>query len=171
MSTSPSYRRKKKEKKNQWVWNTDANHYLDVFRLMSTSQVTCVDVCQRSRNVPTTYGQRMRNVCHTPSTSRNFQHAENLSTYSAYYDVCQRASTCFSVLLTYTKLTHNVFDVCQRIRQIFHTSAYANKSSRCDSGLTLRCLVRLLFESSSRSLLIGYATWSSAIRCRAICIS
>ena len=26
---------------------------------------------------------------------------------------------CFSVLLTYTKLTHNVFDVCQRIRQIF----------------------------------------------------
>ena len=111
------------------------------------------------------YAERVR---HMLDTSKNFQHAENLSTYSAYYDVCQHATMCFSMLLTYTKLTHNVFDVCQRIRQIFHTSAYANKSSRCDSGLALRCLVRLWFESSSRSLLIGYATWSSAIRCRAM---
>ena len=31
-----------------------AKHYLDVFRLMSNLQVTCVDVCQRSHNVPTT---------------------------------------------------------------------------------------------------------------------
>ena len=34
--------------------------------------------------------------------------------------------------------------------------------------LTLRCLVRLWSESSSGSLLIGYATWSSAIHCRAM---
>ena len=29
------------------------------------------------------------------------------------FDVCQRTTTYASVLLTYTKLTHNVFDVCQ----------------------------------------------------------
>ena len=142
MSTSPSYRRKKTTKKNG-VCNTDANHYLDVFRLMSTLQVTCVndrvtcvqqvthrleisfgyakhyldvfrlmsnlqvtcvDVCQRSRNVPPTYGQRMRNVCHT---SQNFKHAKicrrarRTTTYAsvlrripAYYDVYQHASAC-----------------------------------------------------------------------------
>ena len=87
-------------------------HYLDVFRLMSNLQVTYVDVCQRSRNVPTTYAS-ICDVCHTSSTSRNFQHTENFSTYSAYKDVCQRTTTYASVLLTYTKLTHNVFDVCQ----------------------------------------------------------
>ena len=31
----------------------------------------------------------------------------------AYYDVWQRTTTYASVLLTFTKLTHNVFDVCQ----------------------------------------------------------
>ena len=35
-----------------------AKHYLDVFRLMSNLQGTCVDVCQRSHIVPTTYSQR-----------------------------------------------------------------------------------------------------------------
>ena len=40
----------------------------------------------------------------------NFQHAENFSTYK---DVCQHTTTYTSVLLTYAKLTHNVFDVCQ----------------------------------------------------------
>ena len=100
-----------------------AKHYLDVFRLMSNLQVTCVDLCQRSHNVPTTYGQRMRNVWIIRwHTSQNFPHAWNFATYSAYYDVLP---ACFSVLLTYTQLTHNVFDVCQRIRQIFHTLAYA----------------------------------------------
>ena len=36
-------KKNKQTKKNQGVWNTDANHYLDVFRLMSTLQVTCVN--------------------------------------------------------------------------------------------------------------------------------
>ena len=99
-----------------------AKHYLDVFRLMSNLQVTCGNDRVTCLQLMPAYAERVR---HTLDTSKNFQHAENLSTYSVYYDVCQRASTCFSVLLTYTKLTHNVFDVCQRIRQIFHTSAYA----------------------------------------------
>ena len=49
--------------------------------------------------------------------------------------VLQRMPACFNMLLTYTKLTHNVFDVCQCFRQIFHTLA---KSSRCDSPLNQR---------------------------------
>ena len=85
-----------------------AKHYLDVFRLMSNLQVTCVDVCQRSRNVPPTYGQRMRNVWVIRwHTSKNFKHvkicrrARRTTTYAsvlrrmpAYYDVYQRASVC-----------------------------------------------------------------------------
>uniref|UniRef100_A0A8C4Q8A2 Guanylate kinase-like domain-containing protein n=1 Tax=Eptatretus burgeri TaxID=7764 RepID=A0A8C4Q8A2_EPTBU len=57
------------KKKKPGLWNTDTNHYLDVFRLMSTSQVTCVYVCQRSHIVRTTYSHRMRSVCHTASMS------------------------------------------------------------------------------------------------------
>ena len=37
----------------------------------------------------------------------------------------KRTTTYTNVLLTYTKLTHNLFDVRQRIRKIFHTLAYA----------------------------------------------
>ena len=59
-------------------------HYLDVFRLMSNLQVTCVDVCERSRNVPTTYGQHYaERVSHTLAyvfvrwhTSKNFKHGK-----------------------------------------------------------------------------------------------
>ena len=72
-----------------------AKHYLDVFRLMSNFQVTCVDVCQRSRNVPTTYGQRMRNVwviCW--HTSQNFKHVKicrRARRTTTYVSVLQRA--------------------------------------------------------------------------------
>ena len=48
--------------------------------------------------------------------------------------VLRRIPACFSVLLTYTKLTHNLFDVRQRIRQIFIRRHMA-KSSRCDSAI------------------------------------
>lgn len=37
----------------------------------------------------------------------------------------RRTTTYISVPLTYTKLTHNLFDVRQHIRQIFHTLPYA----------------------------------------------
>jgi len=38
--------------------------------------------------------------------------------------ILRRIPACFSVLLIYSKRTHNLFDVWQRIRKIFHTSAY-----------------------------------------------
>jgi len=41
---------------------------------------------------------------------------------------------CFSVPLTYTKLTHNLFHVRQRIRQIIHTSAYAGQIVKLGQG-------------------------------------
>ena len=111
MSTSPSCRRKKTKQTNHGVWNTDAKHYLDVFRLMSNLQVTCVDVCQRSRNVPTTYGQHMRNVWVIRwHTSKNFKHGKFvdelgvLRLMPAYYDVCQHTTAYANVLLTYTNL-------------------------------------------------------------------
>ncbi len=41
---------------------------------MSNLQVTCVDVCQRSRNVPTPYGQRYaERVSHTLAYVEKFQ--------------------------------------------------------------------------------------------------
>ena len=41
---------------------------------MSNLQVTCVDVCQRSRNVPTTYGQRYaEHVSHMLAYVEKFQ--------------------------------------------------------------------------------------------------
>ena len=85
-------------KKKHGVWNTDAKHYLDVFRLMSNLQVTCVDVCQRLRNMPTTYGQRMRNVWVIRwHTSQNFKYVKicrRARRTRTYADVCQRASAC-----------------------------------------------------------------------------
>jgi len=50
----------------------------------------------------------------------------------AYYDVCQRALNAY-------KLTHNVFDVCQRFRQIFIRRHTLAKSSRCDRALRTTC--------------------------------
>jgi len=50
---------------------------------------------QRSHNLPTTYGLRMRDVWAIRwHTSRNFEHAQNFSTTSTYLDVYQRASAC-----------------------------------------------------------------------------
>ena len=46
-------------KKNKQTKKTN-KHYLDVFWLMSNLPITCVDVCQRSRIVTTTYYQRSR---------------------------------------------------------------------------------------------------------------
>ena len=72
-----------------------ARHYIDVFRLMSNVQVTCVNVCQRSHNLRTTSGPRMRDVWAIRwHTSKIFVHAQKFSTNSPYYDVYQRASAC-----------------------------------------------------------------------------
>ena len=61
-----------------------AKHYLDVFRLMSNLQVTCVDVCQRSRDVPTTYGPRYaERVSHTLACLK-ISSMENLRTTEKY---------------------------------------------------------------------------------------
>ena len=86
-------------------------------------------MCQRSRNVPTTYGQcYAERVSHTLAYVEKFQAwkicltARRTTTYSsvlrrmpAYYGICQRALNVY-------KLTPNIFDVCQRFSQIFHTS-------------------------------------------------
>ena len=97
-----------------------ARHYLDVFRLMSNLQVTCVNDC-------ITYVQLMAHVCGTyepyAGIRRNF-----LCMHKHFWRPRRTTNlpACFSVLLTYTKLTHNLFDVRQRIRQFFHTLAYAS---------------------------------------------
>ena len=90
-----------------------AKHYLDVFRLMSNLQVTCVDMCQRSRNVPTTYGQHYaERVSHTLAYVEKFQAwkicltPRRTMTYAsvqrrmpAYYDVCQHMTHTFRITL------------------------------------------------------------------------
>ena len=129
-------KKKNKQKKNHGVWNTDAKHYLGMFRLMSNLQVTCV-------NDRVTCLQLMASVCGTCESyagiRRKISSMENLSTSSAYYDVCQRTTTYASVLLTYTKLTHT-YSTCASVLDKFlirrHTLA---KSSRCDSGFTKVC--------------------------------
>ena len=70
----------------------------------------------------------MRNVCHTLAYIEKFQawkicltprrttmYARVQRRMPAYYDVCQHALNVY-------KLTHNVFNVCQRFSQIFHTT-------------------------------------------------
>ena len=85
-----------------------AKHYLDVFRVMSNLQVTCVDECRRSRNVPTTYGQRMPAYASVCGTCESYDGIRRkifnmlkfvkelgvLQRMPAYYDVYQRASAC-----------------------------------------------------------------------------
>ena len=75
-----------------------AKHYLDVFRLMSTLQVTYVDVCQRLHSVPTTYGQHYADrVSHTLAYVEKFQAWKICLTArrtTMYASVLQRASAC-----------------------------------------------------------------------------
>ncbi len=137
-----------------------ARHYLDVCRLMTHFdlrcvqsaflQVTCVNVCQRSYNLPTTYAGLM---------SHELAYAEHLCACTTFFDdlaLLRRIPACFSVLLTYSLLTHNLFDVRQRIRQIFHTSAYA-KSIIFKNSITAhyeskisRCVLRLYKKVQNR---------------------
>ena len=75
--------KKKKKKKNQGVWNTDANHYLDVFRLMSTLQVTCVNDRVTCLQLMASVAER---VSHTPAYVVKFQACKNLRTTTKYND-------------------------------------------------------------------------------------
>ena len=116
---------------------------------MSNLQVACVDACRRSRNVPSTYGQRMpayakcesyAGICRQISNMLKIGRRTRRTT--AFNNVLRGIPACFSVLLTYTKLIDNVLYVCQRFRQIvfirLHTLA---KTAMCDSGLNRRATV------------------------------
>ena len=87
---------------------------------MSNVQVTCMNVCQLTYNLWPAYAGRM---------SHTLAYVEKFCACTKIFDdlaVLRRIPACFSVLLTYyTKLTYNLFGVRQRIRQFFHTSAYA----------------------------------------------
>ena len=79
---------------------------LDVPRLMSNA-------CQRSPNLPITYGLRVRDVwIKRWHQSENFVHAQNIPTTSTYHDVCQRVSAC-------SKLMQNLFKTYSTYASVF----------------------------------------------------
>ena len=67
-----------------------AKHYIDVFRLMSNVQVTCINVCQLTYNLWPAYAGRIWAI--SWHTSKNVVHAQKSSTTSPYSDVYQQTS-------------------------------------------------------------------------------
>ena len=88
---------------------------------MSNLQVTCVDVCQRSRNVPTTYGQSYaQRVSHTLAYGEKFQ----------AWKICQtarRTTTYASMLLTYTNLPITYSTCASVLAKFFIRQAYVGE--------------------------------------------
>ena len=108
-----------------------AKHYLGVSQLMINLQVACVDVCQRSQTVHTTCGQRSgtcesyAGIRREISSMKKFEDNQKVQRLKpTYNDVWQRTTTYASVLSMLSKLTHNVFNVCQRFRKKIQKSAY-----------------------------------------------
>ena len=67
-----------------------------------TYKYTCVNVCQWSHNLRYNLWLRMRDVWAIRwHTSKNFVHAQKLSTTSPYYDAYQRASRALNLYKTY----------------------------------------------------------------------
>ena len=72
---------------------------------------------------------------------------------TTYASILRRIPACFSMLLTYTKLTHNVFNVCQRFRQIF---SYVGIRWLKRQGVTAAWIVERQPFNRLRYMIVGY---------------